>query len=145
MQWILSRAIVLAVTVCALGLVAPSSALAHDHSGHAHGALAAGPSDSGDHLRPGSTHHAAPETASVNMHAQFPSAGTQQSAPCPPSGCGDHCCGGIASMGCCGAALAPDLGLIPAPQGAAPFSIRNGLPTAGLAPEALPKPPKSLA
>jgi hypothetical protein len=59
--------------------------------------------------------------------------------------CGGHCCGGAAGMACCGAALAADPCSIPLFKTSLLFLIRDVLPSRGISPEALPKPPKSFA
>jgi hypothetical protein len=59
--------------------------------------------------------------------------------------CGGHCCGGAAGMTCCGAALAADPCFIPFFKTSLLFLIRDVLPSRGISPEALPKPPKSFA
>ena len=59
--------------------------------------------------------------------------------------CGGHCCSGGAGMACCGAALAPESFWIPLLQASAQLGIPRAPPLPGLPPEALPKPPKSIA
>jgi hypothetical protein len=59
--------------------------------------------------------------------------------------CGGHCCGGAAGMACCGAALAADPCSIPLFKASLLFLLRDVLPSRGISPAALPKPPKSFA
>jgi len=51
----------------------------------------------------------------------------------------------FAGMTCCGAALAPDPFFDQPFRASVPLLIPPDLPTSGLPPEALPKPPKSFA
>jgi hypothetical protein len=57
--------------------------------------------------------------------------------------CGGSCCS--SGMACCGAALAPDAISIPLVQASTQLAIPRAPPLPGLPPEALPKPPKSIA
>jgi hypothetical protein len=59
--------------------------------------------------------------------------------------CGGSCCGDGAGMACCGAALAPEPFCIPLLHVSASLTIPRAPPLPGLPPEALPKPPKSIA
>jgi hypothetical protein len=59
--------------------------------------------------------------------------------------CGSNCCSGAAGMACCGAVLAPESFWIPLLQASAQLGIPRAPPLPGLPPEALPKPPKSVA
>jgi hypothetical protein len=138
----LARALVVLIAAC----VAPS--LAHAHAGHAHSALAA---------------HSMPLTADVAAVALV--AGHQEAAqaaativvqtevsratPAPtdriPSGCGSHCCNGMAGMTCCTAALTADVSTAPVSLSSYAFLFLHAAVLLGLVPEALPKPPKSFA
>jgi hypothetical protein len=57
--------------------------------------------------------------------------------------CGGNCCG--AGMACCGAALTLESFWIPLLQASVQLGIPRAPPLPGLPPEALPKPPKSIA
>jgi hypothetical protein len=59
--------------------------------------------------------------------------------------CGGNCCSSGAGMACCGAALVPESFWIPFLQASVQFAIPRAPPLPGLPPEALPKPPKSIA
>ena len=59
--------------------------------------------------------------------------------------CESHCCGGLASMACCVAALAAEMSAVPTFAGVRAFLLVRAGSLPGLAPEALPKPPKSFA
>jgi hypothetical protein len=128
-------AAVLAVGFLIAVLIAPPTALAHP--GHAHHAASAEKSAPPmAHVHHGAVLNATP--ADNQATAAF---GTIGGA----TDCASHCCGGSAGMACCGAALAPDPFCMPLFRASGRIAIPDVLPSSGLPPEALPKPPKSFA
>ena len=128
---------VAAAIVLTAGFAMPSLAIAHE--GHAHHSHAA---------------QAAPASPDVRAHSQAAAASataltaTRQSVTGAAAGvmqCGSNCCSGSAGMACCGAALVPESFWILLPQASAQLAIPRAPPLPGLPPEALPKPPKSVA
>ena len=61
------------------------------------------------------------------------------------NGCATHCCGAATGMTCCGAALTPEIAIGPALAGSQILLFERAKALLGQPPEALPKPPKSLA
>jgi hypothetical protein len=121
----------------------PSLAIAHE--GHAHH-----PSQVAAPL-PEST---SPDTcaadtraADIRTHEQHAVLSATPDSSSAPAGvttrCGGSCCS--AGMACCGAALASDAISIPLVQASEQLGIPRAPPLSGLPPEALPKPPKSVA
>src|SRR5438105_399459 len=87
-----------AVLLCA-ALLAPS--LANAHADHRHHAPAAA-------LEP-----AAPPAATISARREIARAAVPAGEP-GRSDCVIHCCGGTANMACCGAALVPEIAVVPA-------------------------------
>ena len=131
--------IVAAAIILIAAFAVPS--LARAHEGHAHrvpGVAQAAPKSSDMHAR---------KQAAVTSSATALSA-ARDSAVGAADGvmqCGGNCCSGGAGMACCGAVLAPESFWIPLLQASAQVGIPRAPPLPGLPPEALPKPPKSIA
>ena len=137
-----------AAIVLIAGLAVPSLAIAHEGHAH-HGEEARG--HQGSHVAPTSSdlreadmraHDPLTTAAASALSATRSSTKAAAGAVTP---CGGHCCSGGAGMACCGAALAPESFWIPLLQASAPLAIPRAPPLPGLPPEALPKPPKSIA
>jgi hypothetical protein len=131
---------IVAAIVLIAGFAVPSLAFAHE--GHAHHPSQVAPTSSEStsadvrgHEQPTAKHIAA-------LSAPRGSANTAAGGVTP---CGGNCCSGGAGMACCGAALAPESFWIPLLQASAQLGIPRAPPLPGLPPEALPKPPKSIA
>jgi hypothetical protein len=128
--------------------------LARAHEGHAHHppratqAVPAAPDTRATDTR-------ATDMRAADMRAHEQRAAASAAALSTPRGsnttaggvtpCGGNCCSGGAGMACCGAALAPESFWIPLLQASAQLGIPRAPPLPGLPPEALPKPPKSIA
>src|SRR6266702_3829086 len=125
-----------AAIVLIAGFLAPSLAQAHD--GHHHTAPAMAHA-SGDAGKPGAVTGNA--TTVVALHADDWASSLARPVS---AGCDGHCCGGASGMTCCGAALAPDPSYVFAPPCSERFVFPHARALPGLAPEALPKPPKLL-
>src|SRR5262245_55677993 len=156
---------VAAAIVLIAALAVPSLAIAHE--GHAHhrphvAPSSAAPSSSESMSSESTSSESMPSEATpADVRGQADLHGHEQpaakhvvaltaarDAPTAAGGatrCGVGCCGGGAGMACCGAALAPDSFWIPFPQASAQLGIPRAPPLPGLPPEALPKPPKSIA
>jgi hypothetical protein len=113
------------------------SSAAFAHGGHSHAALT-----------PVETHSVAPSPADSSIQAEqvaeaaiYVSEASDSSPICHAAGC----CRGAGMTCCCGAALIADGTDAPAMPHSARFAYSNAPPKRGLAPEALPKPPKSFA
>src|SRR5215510_13372452 len=135
---------VAAAIVLIAGLAGPSLAFAHE--GHAHHSLAT----------PASPPQAQPDTAAASeassqqrgnaiVRALSATPDPADAAAGGATSCGSNCCSGSAGMACCGAALAPESFWIALLQASAQIAIPRAPPLPGLPPEALPKPPKSIA
>jgi hypothetical protein len=119
----------------------PSVALAHD--GHAHRAPAVvetSPSATPDISATGFD-------ASKDSQAEisFTVSVISSASGNPASGCVGGCCSSMAGMACCGGAIVPAMIDEPPVELSRLFDFDHVLPVHGLAPEALPKPPKSFA
>lgn len=126
-----------AVFLCAAWL-APS--LASAHTGHAHHAPAPATIEA-----PVTPAAAAEQTATTTVaHIEIARA-VSTAADRGDGGCASHCCGGTAGVTCCTAALAPEVSPAPPFTGSQTFRFARAGALLGLPPEALPKPPKSLA
>jgi hypothetical protein len=130
---------VAAAIVLIAAFAVPSLAIAHE--GHAHHrsqvvptSSEATPADVRGHEQPAAKHVAA---LSATRDSPTAAGGATR--------CSGGCCSGGAGMACCGAALAPELFWIPFLQASAQLGIPRAPPLPGLPPEALPKPPKSIA
>lgn len=133
-----ARILAAVILIAAFGV--PSAARAHDGHGHHRTAV------------DGTAAHSNPSTLDKTLtsksHSKIVSVrvAPPRSATAPVGmACDGHCCGAGAGMACCGAALAPTLFDCSVFFSSVPFVIRNVPPAYGLAPEALPKPPKSFA
>jgi hypothetical protein len=119
--------------------------LARAHEGHAHHppratqAVPASPDMRAADMR---THEQRAAASATALSTPRSSANTAAGGVTP---CGGNCCSGGAGMACCGAALAPESFWIPLLQASAQLGIPRAPPLPGLSPEALPKPPKSVA
>jgi hypothetical protein len=142
----LQLARILAAVVVIAAFAVPSPASAHEgHLHHAPGAVQAAPASS-----PALAHDKAHDKAAVaEAIASVATLGAARTPDLGASGvprdCAGHCCGGSAGMACCGAALAPDPICVPIFRTSVPFVVPHDLPSSGLPPEALPRPPKSFA
>ena len=135
MSLMLRVAQTLAVIVLLAAFAVPS-ALAHE--GHHHGAAQGAPQNGTASVVPtGATAHSVQKTV---LRAISAGAGTEnQSENCA------HCCCCSFGMTCCGAALAPEIASVPLASISETFAIPRMPPLPGVAPEALPKPPRSLS
>jgi hypothetical protein len=138
---------ILAAIVVIAAFAVPSPASAHEgHVHHAPGVEKAVPASAQTQ-----SHHQAAVVQAAVVQA-VASAATLSAARAADSGatgnaadCAGHCCGGAAGMTCCGAALAPDPFCVPLLRASVRLVAPRVLPSSGLPPEALPKPPKSFA
>jgi hypothetical protein len=139
----LARVAVLLVAAC----LAPS--LAYAHAGHAHHAPAA-------HVTPVATDVASTPAAAAQEHADRTIAtievrsdvanASQPSSDLESShGCKTRCCGAGDGMTCCGLALVPELATAPAPFSSHRITLAGVETPLGVAPDALPEPPKPFA
>jgi hypothetical protein len=141
----------LARMVAAIVLIAAFAVptLARAHEGHAHrvpGAAQVAPGDVQAAPKSSDMHARKPAAATVSATALSAARDSAVGATGVLTHCsGGYCCGGAASMACCGAALAPESFWIPLLQASAQLRIPRAPPLPGLPPEALPKPPKSIA
>jgi hypothetical protein len=147
---------VLAAIIVIVALAVPSLAWAHE--GHVHHAAVVekavpAASQAQAHKRAPAQAH---ENRALENHALENQALASAAAPAATrsidfgsagsaTDCVGHCCGSAAGMTCCGAALAPDPFFDQPFRASVPLLIPPDLPTSGLPPEALPKPPKSCA
>jgi hypothetical protein len=136
----LQLARILAAVVVIAAFAVPSPVSAHEgHLHHAPSAVQAVPASS-----PAQVHDKAAVAEAIASVATLGAARTPDSgASGGPTDCAGHCCGGSAGMTCCGAALAPDPICVPIFRTSVPFVVPHDLPSSGLPPEALPRPPKS--
>ena len=133
---------ILAAVVVIAAFAVPSLASAHEgHVHHAPSVEKAVPALSQTQSREQANAAKAAASAALLTAARAPHAGTAGNT----TDCADHCCGGAAGMTCCGAALAPDPFCVPLFRTSVPFVVPHVLPSSGLPPEALPRPPKSFA
>jgi hypothetical protein len=138
MEWRQHLAHFLAAVVLIAGFALPSIAQAHE--GHAHTVPALVEMKTGSGGSGPAVNVVRASSAVVKAVAV-----SHPEGPIDPQGCDGHCCGNAAGMACCGAALAPDLSNLPLLRRSMPFLIGHVLMLPGLAPEALPKPPKTFA
>src|SRR5262245_4660242 len=151
---------VAAAIVLIAALAVPSLAIAHE--GHAHHRPHVAPSSAAPSSLESTSSESLPSEATPeDVRGQADLHGHEQpdakhvaaltvtrDVPTAAGGatrCSVGCCGGGAGMACCGAALAPDSFWIPFPQASTQLGIPRAPPLPGLPPEALPKPPKSIA
>lgn len=115
--------------------------VASAHAGHAHDA----PTASQPQAIPVETAPAIDQAATVaeEFHATAHVSAAPEKAP-NTRGCTGGCCG-TAGMACCGAAIIPSDAATPDLQRSTTYPAGESQPFAGLTPEALPKPPKSIA
>ena len=137
---------IVAAVVLIAAFAVPSLARAHDgHAHHGPGAAQATPA-APDMTR---TRHARAERTVASRVAVTVALSTARNSATGAAGvvtaCGGSCCGDAAGMACCGAALAPEPFCIPLLHVSASLAIPRAPPLPGLPPEALPKPPKSIA
>src|SRR4051794_34968276 len=111
---------------------APAAARAH--SGHPHSATVSVATVSG----PAASYH---QTAAAELRTEVMNAVPASTRP-PTELCSGHCCSGIAGATCCSVALAPDVVMPPDRSGSSRLLIACTQALLGLAPEALPKPPR---
>jgi hypothetical protein len=128
---------VAAAIVLIAGAAVPSLAFAHE--GHAHHPHAAKAAPASPDVR------AHPQTAAPSATALTATRDSANAALGGVTSCGSNCCSGSAGMACCGAALVPESFWIPLLRVSAQLGIPRAPPLPGLPPEALPKPPKSVA
>jgi len=126
-----------AVLLCAAWL-APS--LASAHTGHAHDAPA--PAAIEAPIAPTAAVEQTGATAVARIEIARPAS---TAADRDDGGCAGHCCGGTAGVTCCAAALVPEASPTPPFARSQTFRLARAGALLGLPPEALPKPPKSLA
>jgi hypothetical protein len=119
----------------------PSLAVAHE--GHAHHRSQAAPTSSESTSADTRVSDVRGHEQPAAKHVAALSATPDSAAGVVPR-CGGGCCSG-AGMACCGAALAPESFWVPLVQASAQLAIPGAPPLPGLPPEALPKPPKSIA
>jgi hypothetical protein len=138
----LQLARILAAVVVIAAFAVPSPASAHEgHLHHAPSATTAVPASS-----PAQAHDKAAVAEAIASVVTLGAARTPDSGAFGgPPDCAGHCCGGSAGMTCCSAALAPDPICVPIFRTSVPFVVPHDLPSSGLPPEALPRPPKSFA
>jgi hypothetical protein len=141
LQQQLARVAAAIVLIAAFAL--PSLAIAHE--GHAHHRSPVAPTSS----KSTSEDVRAPDVRAHQQTARATLLSATRDSPRAPAGgitpCGSYCCSGGAGMACCGAVLAPEAFWIPLLQASAQLAIPRAPPLPGLPPEALPKPPKSIA
>jgi hypothetical protein len=85
---------------------------------------------------------ATPATVTLFGRVAVVSAAPARAAPLALD-CKGHCCSSISSMACCSAALAAEMSAVPIVSGVRTFLLARTGSLPGLAPETLPKPPKS--
>src|SRR5882672_3537361 len=126
---------VLAAVFLVVAFVVPSTAWGHEGHAHRSAGVAKSAAISSDAYpgRQGVASVAMPSTRGI-LHPSTVGDLTT---------CAGHCCGGSAGMTCCGVALAPDAFWAQPFRSSVPLLLPRVLPPSGLAPEALPKPPKS--
>lgn len=140
---------IVAAVVLIAAFAVPSLARAHDgHAHHGPGAAQAAPAAPDMHAH--KDMHAHQQAATVASRVAVTVAlSTARNSATGTAGvltaCGGSCCGDAAGMACCGAALAPEPFCIPLLHVSASLAIPRAPPLPGLPPEALPKPPKSIA
>jgi hypothetical protein len=126
-----------AVLLCA-ALLAPS--LANAHGGHMHHASAAALEPAAP---PAGSERMAGKPATISSAARHEIARAAVPASDPDlSDCVSHCCSGTANMACCGAALIPEIAVVPAFTASHRLLFGQAGALLGLPPEALPKPPR---
>jgi hypothetical protein len=132
-----------AAVVLIVAFAVPSLATAHEGHAH-HPSRAAQPAPRSLDMRAADMrgHEQRVAASATALSAPRGSANTAAGAVTP---CGGNCCSGGTGMACCGAALAPESFWIPLLQASAQLGIPRAPPLPGLSPEALPKPPKSIA
>lgn len=146
---------VVAAVVLIAAFAVPSLARAHDgRAHHGPGAAQATPASPGMHAHKVMHAHkdirAHEQVATVASRVAVTVAlSTARNSATGAAGvltaCGGKCCGDAAGMACCGAALAPEPFCIPPLHVSASLAIPRAPPLPGIPPEALPKPPKSIA
>jgi hypothetical protein len=119
----------------------PSLAIAHEGHAH-HPSRAAQAAPRSPDMRAQEAATPAIAASAIAVSATRDSAKSAAGVVTP---CGSNCCSGGAGMACCGAALAPESFWIPLLQASVQLGIPRAPPLPGLPPEALPKPPKSVA
>jgi hypothetical protein len=134
-----------AAIVLIAGFAVPSLAIAHEgHAHHPARVAAASPESTPPDSRAsevrGHEEPAAKHIAALSATRDSANAAAGGVAPC-----GGNCCSSGAGMACCGAALAPESFWVPFLQASVQLGIPRAPPLPGLPPEALPKPPKSIA
>jgi hypothetical protein len=133
--------ILAAVLLCA-ALLAPS--LASAHAGHPHHTAAVAVEPAGGSV---ATERVAgePRSSQSNIVRRETARASVPASDPGVSDCASHCCGGTANMTCCGAALVPEISVIPSSTASHALVFARAGALLGLPPEALPKPPKSFA
>ena len=127
----------LAAAILVALFAAPGTALAH--SGHSHASQISIDAGSGETSATPDVVHARNNIQSVSAHVISAADNSKD------RNCVNGCCSGMSGMACCSVAL------IPAPVEAPPllrsavFTPLDNRMAHGLTPEALPKPPKSIA
>jgi hypothetical protein len=134
---------IVAAVVLIAAVAVPSLARAHDgHAHHGPGAAQATPA------APDVRAHKQAATVASGIAVTVVLSTARNSATGAAgvlTACGGNCCGDAAGMACCGAALAPEPFCIPLLHVSTSLAIPRAPPLPGLPPEALPKPPKSIA
>jgi hypothetical protein len=139
-RWLLH---VLAAVVMTATFAVPSLAVAHE--GHAHYATAVEKAPAPASWQTQAHKHAADSAAPASAASLITAPAMDARQGRASDDCAGHCCGGVAGMACCGAALAPDIICVELFRASVSFVMAPDLPPSGLPPEALPKPPKSFA
>jgi hypothetical protein len=133
-----------AAIVLIAGFAVPSLAIAHEgHAHHPSRVVTAPPEATSSDTRAADIR--GDEQPATKRAAVLSATPESSDAAAGVAGrCGGSCCSG-AGMACCGAALAPESFWVPLVQASAQLGIPRAPPLHGLLPEALPKPPKSVA
>jgi len=128
---------VLGAVALIAAFLAPSMASAHVAYGHAIPVDVAAAAQDGAQIT-----QAIPAMVTPIARVEVASAAPSVADPLALD-CESHCCGGLASMACCAAVLTAEMSAIPLFSGVRTFLLVRTSSLPGLAPEALPKPPKS--